>query len=92
METNDASFRPLEQLEAVIHQGAANLTAFEHGWLLAVAEFDRRSFRDSVKFRWLALGTVSQKDSQLRRKLREFLFPVPDQRRRHDQQRRGEGS
>ena len=42
METNDASFRPLEQLEAVIHQGAANLTAFEHGWLLAVAEFDRR--------------------------------------------------
>jgi hypothetical protein len=32
----------LEQLEAVIHQGAANLTAFEHDWLLAVAEFDRR--------------------------------------------------
>ncbi len=26
----------------MIHQGAANLTAFEHDWLLAVAEFDRR--------------------------------------------------
>ncbi|MEN9646912.1 MAG: hypothetical protein RL238_3581, partial [Actinomycetota bacterium] len=33
---------PLEQLEARIQQGAANLTAFEHGWLLDVAEFDRR--------------------------------------------------
>jgi hypothetical protein len=36
------SSRPLEQLEAVICQGAANLTAAEHAWLLAVAEFDRR--------------------------------------------------
>ncbi len=26
----------------MIQQGAANLTAFEHDWLLAVAEFDRR--------------------------------------------------
>jgi hypothetical protein len=34
--------RPLEQLEAIIFQGAANLTAAEHDWLLAVAEFDRR--------------------------------------------------
>lgn len=42
MDTNVASVRPLEQLEAVIHQGAANLTAFEHDWLLAIAEFDRR--------------------------------------------------
>ncbi len=42
MDTNVASARPLEQLEAVIHQGAANMTAFEHDWLLAVAEFDRR--------------------------------------------------
>ncbi len=42
MDTNVALVRPLEQLEAVIHQGAANLTAFEHDWLLAVAEFDRR--------------------------------------------------
>jgi hypothetical protein len=32
----------LEQLEAVICQGAANLTSAEHDWLLAVAEFDRR--------------------------------------------------
>ncbi len=42
MDTSLASVRPLEQLEAVIHQGAANLTAYEHDWLLAVAEFDRR--------------------------------------------------
>ena len=42
MDTNVASVRPLEQLEAVIHQGAANMTAFEHDWLLAIAEFDRR--------------------------------------------------
>ena len=42
METNVACVRPLEQLEAVIYQGAANLTAAEHDWLLAVAEFDRR--------------------------------------------------
>jgi hypothetical protein len=33
---------PLEHLEATICQGAANLTAAEHGWLLSVAEFDRR--------------------------------------------------
>jgi hypothetical protein len=33
---------PLEHLEARICQGAANLTAAEHAWLLAVAEFDRR--------------------------------------------------
>ncbi len=32
----------LEQLEAVICQGAANLSAAERDWLLAVAEFDRR--------------------------------------------------
>jgi hypothetical protein len=37
METNVALVRPLEQLEAMIYQGAANLTAFEHDWLLAVA-------------------------------------------------------
>ena len=42
MDTNVALVRPLEQLEAAIYQGAANLTAFEHDWLLAVAEFDRR--------------------------------------------------
>ncbi|MFT3852575.1 MAG: DUF222 domain-containing protein [Ilumatobacteraceae bacterium] len=34
--------RPLEQLEALIWQGAANLSAAECEWLLAVAEFDRR--------------------------------------------------
>ncbi|HVJ97770.1 MAG TPA: DUF222 domain-containing protein, partial [Acidimicrobiia bacterium] len=34
--------RPLEQLEHDIWQGAANLTAAEHAWLLLVAEFDRR--------------------------------------------------
>jgi hypothetical protein len=33
---------PLERLEAVIWEGSANLTAAEHDWLLAVAEFDRR--------------------------------------------------
>jgi hypothetical protein len=33
---------PLEHLEASICQGAANLTAAEHTWLLQVAEFDRR--------------------------------------------------
>ncbi len=33
---------PLEHLEAAICQGAANLTSAEHGWLLSVAEFDRR--------------------------------------------------
>ena len=38
----DAAERPLEQLEAHIWQGAANLTAAEHDWLFAVAEFDRR--------------------------------------------------
>lgn len=32
----------IEQLEATIWQGAANLTSAEHDWLLAVAEFDRR--------------------------------------------------
>ncbi len=32
----------LEQLEALICQGAANLSAAERDWLLAVAEFDRR--------------------------------------------------
>ena len=32
----------LEQLEAVICEGAANLSAAERDWLLAVAEFDRR--------------------------------------------------
>jgi hypothetical protein len=32
----------LEVLEAVICQGAANLTSAERDWLLAVAEFDRR--------------------------------------------------
>ncbi len=42
MDTNVGSIRPLEQLEAVICEGAANLTAAEHAWLLAVAEFDRR--------------------------------------------------
>ena len=42
MDTNVAFVRPLEQLEAMIHQGAANMTAFECDWLLAVAEFDRR--------------------------------------------------
>ncbi len=42
MDTIVESVRPLEQLEAVICQGAANLTAAEHDWLLAVAEFDRR--------------------------------------------------
>jgi hypothetical protein len=42
MNTNVASVRPLEQLEAMICAGAANLTAAEHDWLLAVAEFDRR--------------------------------------------------
>jgi hypothetical protein len=36
------SVHPLEELEAVICQAAANLTAAEHGWLLAVAEVDRR--------------------------------------------------
>lgn len=39
---SDATERPLELLEADIWQGAANLTAAEHDWLLAVAEFDRR--------------------------------------------------
>ena len=39
---NDLAPAPLEHLEARIQQGAANLTAFEHGWLLDVAEFDRR--------------------------------------------------
>jgi len=33
---------PLERLEAALCQGAANLTAAEHDWLLLVAEFDRR--------------------------------------------------
>jgi Domain of unknown function (DUF222)/HNH endonuclease len=42
MDTTAELVRPLEQLEAVICQGAANLTAAEHDWLLAVAEFDRR--------------------------------------------------
>ena len=42
MDTTIDCLRPLEQLEAVIFQGAANLTAAEHDWLLAVAEFDRR--------------------------------------------------
>ncbi len=42
MDTTPTSLRPLEQLEAVICQGAANLTSAEHDWLLAVAEFDRR--------------------------------------------------
>ena len=42
MDTNVAFVRPLEQLEAVICEGAANLTAAEHDWLVAVAEFDRR--------------------------------------------------
>jgi hypothetical protein len=42
MNTIVISERPLEQLEAVICQSAANLTAAEHDWLLAVAEFDRR--------------------------------------------------
>jgi hypothetical protein len=42
MDTNVVSVRPLEQLEAVIFEGAANLTAAEHDWLVAVAEFDRR--------------------------------------------------
>lgn len=43
---------PLEQLEAVICQGAANLTAAERDWLLAVAEFDRRDG-------WTSWGCVS---------------------------------
>src|SRR6478735_1694555 len=38
----DESMVPLEQLELRIWQGAANLTAAECDWLLAVAEFDRR--------------------------------------------------
>jgi len=38
----DDSMVPLEQLELRIWQGAANLTAAECDWLLAVAEFDRR--------------------------------------------------
>jgi len=33
---------PLERLEAELCQGAANLTAGEHGWLLQLAEFERR--------------------------------------------------
>jgi hypothetical protein len=33
---------PLERLEAELCQGAANLTAAEHTWLLQLAEFDRR--------------------------------------------------
>ena len=43
---------PLEQLEAVICQGAANLSAAERDWLLAVAEFDRRRG-------WAQWGVVS---------------------------------
>ena len=43
---------PLEQLEAVICQGAANLSAAERDWLLAVAEFDRREG-------WAQWGCVS---------------------------------
>ena len=43
---------PLEQLEAVICQGAANLSAAERDWLLAVAEFDRRDG-------WAQWGCVS---------------------------------
>jgi Domain of unknown function (DUF222)/HNH endonuclease len=42
MDTIVDSVRPLEQLEAMICQGSANLTAAEHDWLLVVAEFDRR--------------------------------------------------
>jgi hypothetical protein len=42
MDTVVDSVCPLEQLEAMICQGAANLTAAEHDWLVAVAEFDRR--------------------------------------------------
>jgi len=42
----------LEQLEAVICQGAANLSAAERDWLLAVAEFDRREG-------WACWGVVS---------------------------------
>ena len=34
---------PLERLEAELCQGAANLTAAEHTWLLQLAEFDRRA-------------------------------------------------
>lgn len=33
---------PLERLEAELCRGAANLTAGEHGWLLQLAEFERR--------------------------------------------------
>lgn len=43
---------PLERLEAVICQGAANLSAAERDWLLAVAEFDRRDG-------WAQWGCVS---------------------------------
>lgn len=43
---------PLEHLEAVICQGAANLSAAERDWLLAVAEFDRREG-------WAQWGVVS---------------------------------
>ncbi|MSV80615.1 MAG: hypothetical protein F2681_01920 [Actinobacteria bacterium] len=41
-EIPDLSDMPLERLEAELCQGAANLTAAEHTWLLQLAEFDRR--------------------------------------------------
>jgi len=39
---SELSELPLERLEAELCQGAANLTAAEHTWLLHLAEFDRR--------------------------------------------------
>jgi hypothetical protein len=42
MDTTDASSMAMPQLESFICQHAANLTAAEYQWLLAVAEFDRR--------------------------------------------------
>ena len=50
--TSDLGGLPLEQLEAVICHGAANLSAAERDWLLAVGEFDRREG-------WASWGCVS---------------------------------
>jgi hypothetical protein len=52
LDTAELPGLPLEQLEAVICHGAANLTAAERDWLLAVGEFDRRDG-------WASWGCVS---------------------------------
>jgi hypothetical protein len=53
--TDSIATRTLEQIEHDICQGAANLTAAEHAWLLLVAEFDRR---EAYK-QWECLSTAA---------------------------------